>query len=48
MWIKIAIIGFAIRLIAIYYASTPEVAYDGATKKIFNQDYEVYLDSSLY
>jgi hypothetical protein len=48
MWIKIAIIGLAIRLIAIYYASSQQAADGDVGKKMFNQNYEVYLDSSLY
>lgn len=47
-WLKIALIGLAIRLLAIFYFSQGDNYQDGVFKIIVDVDYKVYLDASLY
>jgi GPI mannosyltransferase 1 subunit M len=48
MWWKIALLGLALRLTAIYYFSRSDNYYEGLFKNIVDVDYKVYLDASLY
>lgn len=48
MWLKIATIGLALRLLLIFYVSDQDNYYEGIFTKIVDVDYKVYLDSSLY
>ena len=48
MWIKIALIGFVIRVAAILYFSRNDNYYDGVFDTIVDVDYKVYLDAAAY
>ena len=48
MWLKIALIGFTLRVAAILYFSQHDNYYDGIFKTIVDVDYKVFLDASSY